>query len=358
MKVLYLSDAKSIHTIRWVEWARDFGHDVHVVSFRNNNIEGTTMHLLPSRAIGKLGYLLAIPKIRKIYEEVKPNIVHAHYATSYGFLAALARLHPLVISAWGSDVLTSPQNSLVARMLVTYAFSKAESVTTVAEHMNRSAAKYTPSRIIPVAIPMGIDLEKFPFPEEKRDKVPPLRIISTRAFKPIYDIESIIRAVGLLSSKGFDIQLDLIGDGPLRCELEAQANRSGLQEIVAFHGKVKFDQLKKLLGSAHVFVSSSHSDGNNVSLNEAMALGCYPVATNIPANSQWIEDGINGLLFRAGDSEDLADKLAECFKNWVEFAGVAQGNRKLIAENANWNSSTEEMQAIYKSLSDGAKSHA
>ena len=75
MKILLVSDAQSIHTKRWAEAFRDEGHEVHVASFREASFPGITVHLLPTFLLGKVGYLLAAPKLKAIYHKIKPDIV-------------------------------------------------------------------------------------------------------------------------------------------------------------------------------------------------------------------------------------------------------------------------------------------
>ena len=66
-----------------------------------------------------------------------------------------------------------------------------------------------------------------------------------------------------------------------------------------------------LLGQADLFISTSPSDGNNISLNEAMACGVFPIVTDIAANRAWITHGENGLLFPCRDANALADRVIE-----------------------------------------------
>ena len=100
MRILYVSDAASVHTRRWAEAFRDAGADVHVASLRPARIDGVSVHLLPTFGLGKLGYLLCVPALRSLAQRLRPDVVHAQYVTSYGFLAAAAGLAPLVVTAW------------------------------------------------------------------------------------------------------------------------------------------------------------------------------------------------------------------------------------------------------------------
>jgi len=259
MKILYVSDAASVHTRRWAQAFRDAGAQVHVASLRPAQIDGVTVHVLPTFGLGKLGYLLCVPVLRSLAQRLRPDVVHAQYVTSYGFLAAAAGLAPLVVTAWGTDVLISPRHSRAARWLAGRALRAADRVTTVAEHMNGAviALGAAPDKVL--ALPFGVDTELFRLPESARAEPPPLRVISTRNFGPVYSVSTVIDAVGRARAAGLALQLDLVGDGALRGELEAQVRAANLGDIVRFHGHVDADALVRLLGQAHVFVSSALS---------------------------------------------------------------------------------------------------
>ena len=350
MRILYVADAASVHTQRWAVAFRDLGAEVAVASFRPAVIDGVAVHRLPTAGLGRAGYLLALPALRQISRRFRPDVVHAQYLTSYGFLAAVARLRPLVVTAWGSDVLVSPQTSRLARWCVGHALRAADAVTTVAEHMNAAViALGAPAERVQ-AVPFGVDTSLFRPPAVAPPAPPPLRLISTRNFAPVYSLHTLIEAARLLQARGQPLALDLVGQGPLEAELRAQVQAAGLQAATTFHGHVGHPQLVALLGAAQVFVSSAVSDGNNVSLNEAMACGCLPVATAIPANAQWIEHGRNGLLFPPGDAPALAEALTRAAGDAAWRRAAAAENRAIVEQRADWHGSVQRMQGLYHRL--------
>jgi glycosyltransferase involved in cell wall biosynthesis len=174
-----------------------------------------------------------------------------------------------------------------------------------------------------------------------------MRIICTRNFAPIYSVHTVLTAAQALHERGRAIALDLVGDGPLRAALQAQADAAGLTALTTFHGHVDHQRLVQLLGQAHVFVTPALSDGNNVSLNEAMACGTFPIATDIAANRQWIQDGDNGLLYAAGDAAALAACVDRVLSAGAWRDRAAHENRAIVEARADWRSSVELMATIY-----------
>lgn len=352
MRILYVADALSTHTRQWAESFRDAGDEVHVASFRSAEIAGVAVHVLPTAGLGRVGYLLALTALRRLAATLRPDVVHAHYVTSYGFIAAVARLRPLVVTAWGTDVLISPRESYLSRWLARRALTAADQVTTVAEHMNATVIDLGAPASRVMAVPFGVDTTLFCLPATPRPQPPPLRVISTRNFTQVYSVHTVVEAIRQVHTRGLDVHLDLVGEGVLRADLATRVRAAGLDAQVEFHGFVDHSRLVALLGAAHVFVSSALSDGNNVSLNEAMACGCFPLATDIPANTQWLENGRNGGLFLPGDSQRLAGLIEWAAGVPALRAAAAVDNRRIIEERGNWRVGVQRMREIYERLVD------
>jgi len=355
MIILYVSDAQSVHTKRWAEYFRDCGAEVHVASFRPCDIPGVQVHLLPTLGIGKIGYFTALFTLRNLYTGLKPDIVHAQYITSYGFLAALAGLRPLVVTAWGTDVLISPKKSRIMRFIARYAVRHASAVTTVAEHMNASVVDLgiEPEKV--EAIPFGVDTQVFTPRPANTVVNTPIKLISTRNFTPIYDIQTLLRALAIVFSHGHSLTVDLVGDGPLRRSLVDLVQTLGLELHVKFHGHVNHVALSGLLAGADIFVTPALSDGNNISLNEAMACGCFPIATDIPANTQWVEDNYNGYLYPAGDAFALAEAIEKAIANQGLRSASRDINRRIVEGRADWKVCVKKMETIYSNVQQHTK---
>lgn len=350
MRILFVADAASIHTQRWLEHFRNRGDEVHVASFRAFEVSGVTLHLLPTLGLGKLGYFYALMALPRIFHRVQPDLVHAHYLTSYGFLAAFAGLRPLVVTAWGSDALIAPRQSRLMRFFASYAVRHASVVTTLAEHMNAAVVELGVPLDRITATPFGVDTEFFrPYAGAEIGRKP-LKLVCTRNFDKVYDVGTLIRAIAKVFSRGRVIQIDLVGDGPLRPELMRLARELGIDSHIKFHGHVEHKVLAGLLAEAEIFVTPALSDGNNVSLNEAMACGCFPIATHIPANAQWIKHGSNGFLYPPADVERLTQAIEAALDNSGLRSSVCLENRKIAEAEADWRICAKRMETIYQEV--------
>jgi glycosyltransferase involved in cell wall biosynthesis len=244
------------------------------------------------------------------------------------------------------------------RYFARYALKHADVVTTLADHMNASVVELgiPPDKI--TATPFGVDTHLFaPAPPDASPHIP-LKLICTRNFEPVYDVDTLIRAVAKVISGGRQLDVDLVGDGPLRQSLVDLVQALGIESHVRFHGFVEHNTLPGLLAGADIFVTPALSDGNNVSLNEAMACGCFPIATNIPANAQWIDDGRNGYLYPSGNVDLLAQSIENACANGSLRQTAKAENRSIAETRADWRACVKRMEMIYERVSGKCFSQA
>src|SRR5665213_2206000 len=99
MKVIILGDNNSPHIQKWISAiALCKGMELHVICFDGGvRFDGVNYHLLSKVTGTKIDYLLNVLKVKSFIKKINPDLVHAHYATSYGFLATFSGFHPLII---------------------------------------------------------------------------------------------------------------------------------------------------------------------------------------------------------------------------------------------------------------------
>lgn len=356
MRICYLAWHGSIHTRRWVGWFAERGHDVHVVTCgggaaRDLASDGSELplryqvHDLGAPRFGKLGYFLKLARARRVVRAIDADVIHAHWLTSYGLLALAARRRgpaaaPLVVTAHGDDVLIAPRNALMRR-LVQRVLRAARLVTVPSDEMRTAALDLMAPAPAPsggiVAFQYGIECARLArvgadarhLRLASADGV--LRLVSARAFLDLYRIDVVLDAVALLRDRGVDVACELLGDGPRRAELEAQAHALGLDGICQFRGAVSPAEVERRVAAADIYVSVSESDGVSLALLEALALGPVPVLSDIPANRPWINDGSTGMLVDI-DPVAVADAIERAAK--LDHERVAADNLAVVAERA------------------------
>ena len=353
MKLCYLANAGSVHTQRWATHFAQQGHDVTVLSLSNGHIPGVTVRCIgPEPSVfGRLAYLLAALPIRMAIAALNPDVVHAHYAGGYGLLGAVSGWRPLIVSAWGSDVLLIPRAEPLMKWVIRKCLGRADLITSVAVHMSASIRALGVTAKI-IELPYGANTTIF-YPREQPpiSGAPPL-IVSTRNLEPVYNVGLLIQALPEIVAAFPAASVVIVGDGSMRAELERRSRDLGVEKIVSFTGRLTQPEIATLLSKADIYVSTSLSDGNSISLSEAMACGAFPVVTDIPANREWIEHGRGGFLAAAEGPGDLARQVIQGLRSPELRHRAAALNWDLVRQIGSWKQGMARMEAEYYALTN------
>ncbi len=380
MKIAYLAGANSIHSVRWIKFFADRGHDVVWISLAppipeaesllrrtsdvpniDVNVRTSDVPKLPLRfyeitpspltdvnGLFALRYLpKAVRQIKEILRKENPDILHTHSAGTYGLAAALANFHPAVLTPWGSDILLA---GFIKKLVLMFVINRADAYT--------CDGKNTFERLIGVGadrekihlIRFGTDVEKFK-PENRKQKLENrIRIISLRSLVPIYDVETLIKAAAIVVKSVPNIEFIIAGDGDQRKYLENLAQTLNLMShgLIRFVGRVDNEELPELLRQANIYVSTALSDsGLSASTAEAMATGLPVVVTDTGDNKDWVD---NEFVIPVKSPEKLAEKIIALIKN--EDSRKKQGvrNRQIIEEKNNYYIEMEKVERLYEKI--------
>ena len=366
MKICYLASADSIHTIRWIKYFYDRKHRISMISLHPfthpemGEVQSYVFKPFPYQLrplTTPFNQLYNLVRIRSLIGRIRPDIIHVHSFIHYAWLGYLSGFHPLVITAWGSDILKRPGESRSYKTKVQLAIRKADLLTCDADHIIKPMVDLgaRPEKI--KIIFFGVDTRIF-HPERKDDRLAeelgfsghPL-VISLRGLSPIYDIESLVRAApGVLKSCP-SARFIIAGEGPLKSRLQELASSLGVNEAVRFIGNIPNDRLPRYLASSDVYVSTSLSDaGISSSTAEAMACARAVVITDFGDNRKWIEDGVSGYLVPLSDPGALAARIIDLLNHPERRENFGKMARQVIMEKNDLYREMGKMETIYQQL--------
>lgn len=144
------------------------------------------------------------------------------------------------------------------------------------------------------------------------------------------------------------LRLLIVGDGPLRGALEAQAAALGIADLLWLPGDR--DDVAALLTEMDLFVLPSLAEGISNTVLEAMASGLPVIATRTGGNPELVEDGVNGRLFAVGDAQALAQHLAELAADPSVRRAMGGRSRARVDAQFNWTRAVDEYLSVYDSL--------
>lgn len=359
MRIVFVAHHGSVHTRRWVGFFAQRGHEVHVVTCGDEGApaEGYAVYDLDRPRVGKLGYFAKVRRARAIIRSLRPDVVHAHHATSYGMLGLLSGVRPLVVTAHGSDLLMVARRNAAARWIVRRVLRAASLVTVPSEPMREAAIRLAAPANPPIRVfQYGVDAARLiRVAREIREGAAvqpggPLRLASARPLERLYRFDALLDALALLHKQGVRFRADLYGDGSQRPRLEERARALGLGHAVVFHGRVPAERVERGLAEADLYLSVSQSDGTSIALLEAMALGAIPVVSDIPANRAWIENGANGVLVPIEGRAIAAGILRAA---GMPRARVREANARLILQRADRESSLSFCESLLEAVVTG-----
>ena len=316
------------------------------------------IRLLPNmcRISRYIRYILWLFQVRGLVRKIKPDILHAHYITENSYLGIASGFHPLILSAWGSDILIAPENSLIYRFLTKQALKKADRIICVSPTLKEETIKLgaTPNKI--EVIPMGIDTKKFKSSLRSDTLLRELGVagstvvISTRSLKPVYDVETLIRAIPLVLQQIPEARFIIAGEGEQRAYLENLAQTLGIAYSIRFVGWIAHHELPKYLASADVYVSTSLSDSLGVSTLEARACGLPAVVGDLPATREWIVDGVDGFIVPLRDNQALAERITGLLEDERLRKKFGEAGRAIVIEKAEHEEQMARVERIYEEL--------
>ncbi len=371
MKILFIAHLSSIHSKRWIEFfSRRDDMEVQVLCFGKQTlpIDNAIVHALgeetaPWKSLkGIIQRLKAQASRRRMVRQLKtgfrPDIVHIHWFDAPAIWAARRFRVPIVATAWGSDVLVETRSSHLQRWAVIRTLRISDCITCDAIHLKERMIALGGKADKIKIIYFGTNCEDYS--PAKRDTglasqlgwggSDPI-VISLRALKPIYDVETLIRAIPLISEKVPQARFLIVGGGELKPQLEKLAMDLGVERITRFAGRVSDEDMLRYVASADVYVSTSTSDaGIAASTAEAMASGLPVVITDFGNNADWLDNETAGRLFPLRDHAALAQRIIELLGDEGLRRRMGETGRKIILERNSYHREMERVLELYRSI--------
>lgn len=337
LRLALIGDGESPHLLKWVRALSqntDVVVDLYVASSRGflPAFDGLlplerrlALGTQPRFRGGNLGLLRCLPRLITWLREVQPDWLAPHYLSSHGTLAWLAVRWggvdaAIAGSAWGSDILVTPERSRLMRALTQRVLAACTLTTSDSAHMARRMHALGAREVL--CFPFGV--ERLPaLPTDKQ----PWLCFANRGLEPIYQPLRVLQAFAAIARARPEARLVLAHDGSLRDLVLAQVAKDPvLRERVQWVGRLDATTQAGWYARAQWYLSLPLSDSVSVSVLEAMAHGCVPILSDLPANHELVQDGHTGLILRDGEwptaerLQPLADRSAmigRALHDWV-----------------------------------------
>ena len=361
MKIIFLGEAGSIHTIRWVNSLSEKGIEVILVSLKgevdtvgkiNDNVK---VIYLPFGT--KLGYYLNIFAFKKIISKEKPDLINAHYASGYGTLGRLSGFNKKLLNVWGSDVYDFPNESKLKKRIIEKNLKNYTAIASTSYCMAEETKKYLENKSKEIFItPFGVDTEKFKnLNIEKKENEITIGIVKTLTEK--YGIEYLIKAIkeleNILGIENYKkIKLLIYGKGELKNKLEDLTKELQIEDKVIFKGYISNEDVPKALNEMDIFVVPSILDSESfgVAAVEAMACEVPVIVSDADGLKEVVVNNETGFVIPKRSSKEIANKIKILIENNDVVKKFKKNARERVLKLYDWNKNVENMIKIYKEL--------
>lgn len=340
LKICYLTEAGSVHAHKWVNYFKEKGHQVFVISLGEKTMPGVRVYNLNAKALhlsdwGKLrAYTRHIKRAREIVYREKPDVIHAHYATSYGILAARLNIHPYILSVWGSDVYQFPESGLFQQWLLRYNLKKADVILSTSEAMKKRTGCFTNKDIL--VTPFGVD-PNFYIPKKDRDQSNSFTVGTVKSFYKIYGIDDLIRGFALFVKKNTvsDARLLLGGRGDEEENLKKLVSELGMEKRVDFLGYLSPEKVVEAFNrmDVAVFPSKQDSESFGVAAVEAQACGCACIVSDVGGLPEATKEGYSSLVVPESQPQAIAEALTHLYQDRNLLKKMQKQARQYVLEN-------------------------
>ena len=356
MRVIYFSLDYTPHDHRFLSALAETDHEVFYVRLQRG-ARKTEDRPLPSnieQVLWKGGQAVFhwrnLPRLtldfRRLTREIKPDLIHAGPIQTCALIATLSGFRPLLTMSWGFDLMQDAERNAWWRYVTHYTLARSTFFTSDCETTRQKAIAYGMNPSCTIVFPWGVDLDRF-VPAVTRLSSP-FTVFCNRAWEPRYGVDVLARAFVEAARQRPELRLMLLGGGSQGNLLHQILTDGGVMERVHFGGQVSQSELPHYYWMASLFVSASHVDGSSVSLMEALACGLPALVSDIPANREWVSDGVNGWLFPDGDGDALAAAILRAYDGRKNLAKIGRAARKTAEEKADWQKNFRKLIEAYE----------
>ena len=282
-------------------------------------------------------------------EQRKVSHLHAHWGTHSALLAYL--LHILTDIPY--SVTLHAHDLHIDRTMLGEKLAASSAVVTISEHNRDLVEELYPDVVERLeVVHCGVDTTATPV--RPSDRAPSGRVAMVAGLRAFKGHAHLLDAFAALVDDGRILDLDLVGDGPLRATLGARAHELGIEKLVHFHGAVPVDKAMQIVADADVAVMSSvvlpdgRRDGIPVALIEAMAVGTPVVATAVSGIPELVRNGETGLLVEPEDAKALATGIRSVLEHPDEAADRVRAARALVEGDYDIHGSGASMNEIFE----------
>jgi glycosyltransferase involved in cell wall biosynthesis len=360
MRIIYFSKNYTPHDYRFLSSLSKTDHEIFYLKLEANQrqiedrpVPENIQQILWAGGQGEFQWR-DVPRLtldlRRLTKQIKPDLIHAGPIQNCAFIGALSGFRPILAMSWGYDLVMDADKSAWMQWVTRYTLKRSSFFVSDANVSRTKAVAFGMNPEKTVIFPWGTDIEYFTPRRGKQLNPKTFTLFCSRTWESIYGVDVLAKAFVKVALVNPDVNLILLGGGSQGAKVRQILMNGGVMERVHFGGHVSQADLPRWYHMADLYVSPSHVDGSSVTLMEALASGLPCLVSDIPGNQEWIDNGVNGWLFRDGDVDDLAEKILSAIKNRRSFKKISESARQTAEQKADWKKNFGKLLEAYEKI--------
>jgi glycosyltransferase involved in cell wall biosynthesis len=357
MRVSVISEAKSIHTQRWMGSLAREGCDIHLVSSSKAEIPGVTLYHYPIYSPNPWQQVRNNRSIGRLIRTLQPDVIHLFglfSVSSLGTMWAIRGLENLVISVWGSDVKPAGGGETYKeRLIKRYLLNQGDCLVSISEYLAHEVERYLKRAREIEVIPWGVDIDMFR-PIQRRGNSGVVKVGFAKRLHPLSGPDIMLKAFRYARDRcKRELLLKIAGSGPMENRLKQEAARLGLAEFIEWKGWVGTSEgLRDFYHSVDMFVMPSRRESFGVSAVEASATGLPVIASRFGGIPEIVVHDETGLLIDPDDIYGFGEAIVALGENGDLRRQMGVKARARAEERFDWRNSVRDMVTIYRRVSE------
>ena len=345
LRLLGVADGKSLNVLRWGRRLTELGHEVHLVTDKISPEEardaGMVMHDV--RTLDALTRVRGLRRMRigsavkALADHLDIDLTHAHYMLPYGYWAAQADLHPLVMSPWSRDVFVDANEKRRGRKRALESIRAADYFVVNSDANRRASTELgaDPAKIQEIvwyAEPQrfGTENRDASFRAERGWPDDALVVLSLRNYRPYTHVDILVSAFAQVAPEFPTARLMLCARaGWLREQIEQLIADLKIGHLVAME-RAEYEELPRYVASADVAATLADSDSTPASLLEVMASRLPVIAAPTWSIDEWLESGDGAEIVPVRDVDATAAALRKLLGDQDLRARYGARNERVV----------------------------
>lgn len=361
MRIIYFSKSYTPHDYRFLSSLSKTKHEVHYLRLEaskrqteDRSVPENIRQILWAGGRGEFRWrdLARLTfDLKRLIKQIKPDLIHAGPVQTCALIAVLSGFRPVLTMSWGYDLVMDADQNAWMRGVTRYTLKRSAFFISDANVSRAKAVHFGMDPEKTEIFAWGTDIQHFTPQPLKPSDLETFTLFCNRTWEPIYGVDVLAKAFVKVAREHPAVNLILLGGGSQSAKIRQILMNGAVLDRVHFGGHVSQADLPRWYHMADLYISPSHVDGSSVSLMEALASGLPCLVSDIPGNREWIEDGVNGWLFRDGDVEDLAAKISYAIKNRRQFEKIGKSARQTAEQKADWQKNFGKLLEVYQRIS-------